>query len=80
MDRTLAALSDLTLAEASSPEDVVAEFDSLYRQSKADLLRRGSRGELRSPSLVRALDRMSSARRIVNQTRKATLLLLGRPV
>jgi len=85
MNLALTALSDLSLTQsssvqASSPEDAVAEFDRIYGQGKADLLRRGSRGELRSPSLVRALDRLSSARRIVNQTRKATLLLLARPV
>lgn len=80
VDRALTALADLTSQTGVSPAEVVAEFDNLYKQTKADLLRRGSRGELRSATLVQALDRLSSIRRIVNQTRKATVLMLGRPV
>lgn len=79
VNRALTGLADLKGIDDSSPAEAVAEFDSLYKQSKADLLRRGSRGELRSATLVQALDRLSSIRRIVNQTRKATVLTLGRP-
>lgn len=78
VDRSLTALAELTNQTGVSPAEAVAEFDNLYKQTKADLLRRGSRGELRSATLVQALDRLSSIRRIVNQTRKATVLMLGR--
>jgi len=66
-------LDDLSASEISS------EFEAEYQQCKADLLKRGSRAEIRSSSLVRALDRLSSLRRMLDQARKAAALSAHRP-
>lgn len=52
-------------------------FETLYQQSKAELLRSGSRGELGAATLVRILDRASALRRIIDQSCKAGRFLLA---
>ncbi len=64
---------------AATIDDILAAFENEYQQCKAELLRSGSRGELRSVALVRALDRLSATRRIVEQALKATKLTAQRP-
>ena len=54
-------------------------FETQYQRGKADLLRAGSRAELRPTALVRELDRISSLRRVVEQATKAALLLVRLP-
>ncbi len=61
-------------AERSEPaaiEAATAEFEAAYQRCKGELLRVGSRAELSPAALVRALDRASALRRIVDQAGKA---------
>lgn len=46
-------------------------FETLYQQTKGDLLRAGGRGEIGPAALVRVLDRASFLRRILDQAVKA---------
>lgn len=80
VDRALTQMTEVR-GDAGTARLLAAadEFESLYKQCKADLLQRGSRGELRSGALVETLDRLSSERRIVRQARKAAVLAAGRP-
>ena len=50
-------------------------FEETYQHTKAELLRRGSRGEIAPASLVRVLDRLSGLRRVVDQAGKAARLM-----
>ena len=52
-----------------------AAFEEVYQQSKAALLRAGSRGTLSAAALVRALDRISMMRRMIDQACKAARYL-----
>lgn len=49
-------------------------FEDDYQHAKAELLRRGSRGQISAAALVRVLDRLSGLRRIVEQSAKAARL------
>jgi len=72
-DRALQS-SDPAVGEAADPGEVEASlqaFESVYQQTKGELLRSGSRAELSPAALVRALDRGSALRRIVGQAAKA---------
>ncbi|MFU8878659.1 MAG: Na/Pi cotransporter family protein, partial [Wenzhouxiangellaceae bacterium] len=64
-DRALTRLSTSDHMDESAAAEIASEFEVEYQQCKADLLKRGSRAEIRSSSLVRALDRLSSLRRMV---------------
>jgi phosphate:Na+ symporter len=48
-----------------------AAFEDTYQQTKSELLRAGSRGTVSAAALVRALDRISMLRRMVQQAGKA---------
>ena len=50
-------------------------FEETYQHTKAELLRRGSRGEITPTGLVRVLDRLSGLRRVVDQAGKAARLM-----
>jgi phosphate:Na+ symporter len=52
-------------------ERAAAAFEQVYQQCKAELLRAGSRGALSAAGLVRALDRISVMRRMIDQACKA---------
>jgi len=63
-------------ATAVAASAALTAFEARYQRCKADLLRAGSRAELRPPALVRELDRISALRRVVEQATKAALLLV----
>lgn len=73
----------LTAADPSSGERpdrelllrLALDFEEAYQHAKAELLRRGSRGELSPAALVRMLDRLSILRRVVDQSGKAARLM-----
>ncbi|MFU8816211.1 MAG: hypothetical protein ACNA7W_12750, partial [Pseudomonadales bacterium] len=50
-------------------------FERIYQESKAELLRAGSRNGLSAAALVRALDRISVMRRMIDQATKAARYL-----
>ena len=77
-DQALRASAPSTVsdsASATAADEALKAFESQYQRCKADLLRAGSRAELRPAALVRELDRVSSLRRAVEQAAKAALLL-----
>jgi phosphate:Na+ symporter len=74
-DRALGAADPEQPLLVSAIDAAGAEFQAVYQQSKGDLLRAGSRGQLSPAALVRSLDRASALRRIVDQADKAARLL-----
>jgi phosphate:Na+ symporter len=76
-DRLLAAadpqLPMPTAADALNEQEQA--FETAYQHAKGDLLRRGSRGEITSTSLVRLLDRLSALHRMLGQAAKAARLM-----
>ncbi|MDT8438654.1 MAG: Na/Pi symporter [Wenzhouxiangellaceae bacterium] len=79
-DQALTQISDVDRLDESAAAVIESDFEREYKQCKADLLKRGSRAEIRSSALVRALDRISSFRRMIGQALKATTLAARRPV
>ncbi|NZA26586.1 Na/Pi cotransporter family protein [Luteimonas sp. SJ-92] len=75
----LAALADAD--PAAGPRDAnhldlsIDAFEAAYQHAKSELLRAGSRGTLPSTALVRALDRISILRRIIEQAGKGALFI-----
>jgi phosphate:Na+ symporter len=78
-----AADQALTAADPAALQDLdeavivraAAEVERIYPHTKAELLRAGSRGLLSAAALVRALDRISMMRRMVDQACKAARYL-----
>jgi phosphate:Na+ symporter len=63
--------SDARPLDAGGIDQAEVAFEEVYQQTKSELLRAGSRGTVSAAALVRALDRISMLRRIVQQAGKA---------
>jgi phosphate:Na+ symporter len=74
-DRALQAADPAGLLDRPSIDAALAAFETVYQQTKGELLRCGSRGQLSPAALVRSLDRSSALRRIVDQASKAGAVL-----
>jgi phosphate:Na+ symporter len=76
-DRLLAAADPQTseTLDVGALVELEQAFEASYQHAKGDLLRRGSRGEITSTSLVRMLDRLSALHRILSQAGKAARLM-----
>lgn len=74
-DQVLAAADPQQGPDLTTLDAAQARFDALYPQVKGELLRAGSRGEIGAAALVRALDRASALRRLLDQAGKAARYL-----
>jgi phosphate:Na+ symporter len=74
-DQALDAADPVHALDRPAIDATAEQFESVYQQVKGELLRAGSRGDLSPATLVRALDRASALRRIIDQASKAARLL-----